>query len=1354
MPPSASPFSVTVTAQDPFSNASGVIQATGVSLVKDVGTGVLSSGHGHDRERPERGHPLDGHLLVAETGVQIHATRTSGATLTEQPECHDSPSSPAPRWNMTPLALTVRENKTFTQQFTIVNASGGNTRVVHHDPDRRPDRDHRLGGHAAARRHELGVRPERYHRPVLAELQASSPQHPPQARRSSFSITATSGAPAATVLWAASQRLDQHARPTPRWRTNCSTGSSSYTPQIAYTVTANVVPSVPTPQTPVDGTTTSDKTPDFVWNLSTDPDNDPITYRIEIATDAGFSNVVFSASGLGSSTFTVPNLQALTDGTYFWHVRAADDLGSSAYSAARQLTIDSTGPSVTIDQANTQSDPTTVGPIHFTVVFSEPVSDFATGDVSFTGSTAGGALVGAVTGSGTTYDVAVSGMDASGTVVASIGAGVASDAVGNPNDASTSTDDSVGWILDVTPPTVMSIAAIDASPTNALNVSWSVTFSEPVTGVDAGDFALVPGGGITGAGNIVVTPVDATTYTVSADTGTGNGTLGLDLADDDSIADLASNPLGGSGAGNGDFSGDVITITKDIAPTATSQSPTTAEDTALPITPAATDPESDPLTFKITSLPAHGTLSDGGTDISAAPHTLTGALVYTPAPNFNGSDSFGFVANDGTFDSLAPATVSITVTPVDDVPVATADSYTTDEDTAKIVAAPGVLGNDSDVDADGLTADPRHRCHARHARPGQRRLLQLHARGRLQRHRLVHVPRERRHQRQQHRHRLDHRHRGQRHPDLHPGQRTRPWPRISGAASVAWASGISAGPADESGQALDFIVNNDNHSLFSVQPAIADDGTLTYTPAANANGVANLTVRLHDDGGGLDTSAPETLKITVTEVNDDPSAGDDSTTTAEDTTASGIAVLANDNAGPNELGQTLVVTITADPANGTASVNSDGTIDYVPAADFFGADQLTYQICDNGTTNGVATPLCATAKLSITVTSVNDAPTADDDSATTAEDTAANSIDVLTGDSAGPSNESGQILTVTISVAPTHGTASVNSDGTIKYTPAADYNGPDKLTYQVCDDGTPSLCDTADLTITVTEVNDAPTGVTDVLVVSEDHAATPVDVLANDSKGPSNESGQTLTVTNVVQPLHGVVVNNGTNVTYTPAADYNGTDAFTYIVCDNGTDNGVAAPRCSAVVAIVNVTVDSVNDVPDVLGDSATVAEDHVYDSGSTSVLDNDSDLHGGAVNEDNIPLTAVLGVQAVHGTVVLDDTGTFTYTPDADYFGPDSFTYMAVDALDGMSAPATVSITVTAVNDAPIADDDSATTSEDTANDSIDVLSGDVAGPINENTQTLTVTIDTPPTTAAPRSTATAPSSTRRTRTSTAPTR
>src|SRR5207237_1196186 len=126
------------------------------------------------------------------------------------------------------------------------------------------------------------------------------------------------------------------------------------------------------------------------------------------------------------------------------------------------VTFDITAPTVTINQAATQVDPTNTSPIHFTVVFSEAVNDFATGDVSLSGTA--GATTAIVTGSGTTYDVAVSGMTVSGTVIANIAAGKAHDVAGNANTASTSVDNTVTF--DVIAPTVtINQAATQADPT-------------------------------------------------------------------------------------------------------------------------------------------------------------------------------------------------------------------------------------------------------------------------------------------------------------------------------------------------------------------------------------------------------------------------------------------------------------------------------------------------------------------------------------------------------------------------------------------------------------------------------------------------------------------------------------------------------------------------------------------------------------------------------------------------------------------------------------------------------------------------------------------------------------------------
>jgi VCBS repeat-containing protein len=131
----------------------------------------------------------------------------------------------------------------------------------------------------------------------------------------------------------------------------------------------------------------------------------------------------------------------------------------------------------------------------------------------------------------------------------------------------------------------------------------------------------------------------------------------------------------------------------NTAPVADAQAVTTAEDTPVAVTLTGSDLDGDTLTYSVTGGPTNGTLS------GTAPN-----LTYTPNANYNGADSFTFVVNDGTVDSAA-ATVSITVTPVNDAPVAADDAYTTSEDIALTVAAPGVLVNDTDVDVgDTLTA--------------------------------------------------------------------------------------------------------------------------------------------------------------------------------------------------------------------------------------------------------------------------------------------------------------------------------------------------------------------------------------------------------------------------------------------------------------------------------------------------------------------------------------------------------------------------------------------------------------------------------------------------------------------------
>ena len=226
-------------------------------------------------------------------------------------------------------------------------------------------------------------------------------------------------------------------------------------------------------------------------------------------------------------------------------------------------------------------------------------------------------------------------------------------------------------------------------------------------------------------------------------------------------------------------------------------------------------------------------------------------------------------------------------------------------------------------------------------------------------------------------------------------------------------------------------------------------------------------------------------------------------------------------------------------------------------------------VTDNGTTNGSPDPKSDTATVSFTITEVNDAPTAVNDTLpNVAEDSGPRTIPfstLTTNDSKGPANESGQTLIVKTVSNPVGGTVSILG-GNVLFTPTADYNGPASFQYTVEDNGTtngvadPLTSGTATASFTITEVNDAPTAVNDPLGnVAEDSGERTIpfaSLTTNDSTGPANESGQTLIVKTVSNPVGGTVSIVGGNVLFTPTADYNGPASFQYTVEDNGTTNG------------------------------------------------------------------------------------------------------------------------------------------------------------------------------------------------------
>jgi len=304
----------------------------------------------------------------------------------------------------------------------------------------------------------------------------------------------------------------------------------------------------------------------------------------------------------------------------------------------------------------------------------------------------------------------------------------------------------------------------------------------------------------------------------------------------------------------------------------------------------------------------------------------------------------------------------------------------------------------------------------------------------------------------------------------------------AGAQTVnGWATGISAGPADESGQSLAFQVGNDNNGLFAVQPAInATTGDLTYTPADDANGSATVTVILQDDGGtangGQDTSAPQTFIITCNAVNDAPVVSD----IPDQTIAEGGSF------APINLDDYVTDVDNADAemtwgysGNSELTVAIDGsrvaTIG-IPNADWYGSETITFRATDPDS-------LFDEDSATFTVTAVNDPPVANDDSDTTPEDTP-----VTTNVVANDTDVDGKVVssTVTIVSGPSNGSVVNNGNGTVTYTPNENFTGSDSFTYTVKDNNGGATSNVATVTITVGPVNDPP-------VANDDSDTTPED---------------------------------------------------------------------------------------------------------------------------------------------------------------------------------------------------------------------------------------------------------------------
>ena len=426
------------------------------------------------------------------------------------------------------------------------------------------------------------------------------------------------------------------------------------------------------------------------------------------------------------------------------------------------------------------------------------------------------------------------------------------------------------------------------------------------------------------------------------------------------------------------------------------------------------------------------------------------------------------------------------------------------------------------------------------------------------------------------------------------------------------------------GQLFDAAVGGLTLGAGSVVPAASNSAIVCFLPNADFNGNTSFTYTAFD--GDVSGSAA-TASVTVTAVVD---IADDTATTNEDTSVN-ILVFGNDT-----FEGTPAITATTNGAHGTVAVNNNGTpgntaddfVVYTPAADFNGTDTFTYTVTSGGVTE--------TATVSVTINAVADIVA---DTATTNEDTAVNIL-VLGNDNF----ESTPAITGITNGA--HGTVAVNINGTagdvtddfVVYTPAADFNGTDTFTYTVTSGG---VTETATVTVTVNAVAD----IVDDTATTNEETAVNILVLANDMfegtpRSPAPRNG-----------THGTVAlnDNGTPgnttddfVVYTPAADFNGTDSFTYTVTSGGDDrdrhrDGDGQRRSPT---------------------SSTTRRPPTRIRRSTSWCSANDTFEG---------TPAITGTtNGAHGTVTVNNNGTpgntaddfVVYTPAADFNGTDTFTY------------------------------------------------------------------------------------------------
>jgi len=485
--------------------------------------------------------------------------------------------------------------------------------------------------------------------------------------------------------------------------------------------------------------------------------------------------------------------------------------------------------------------------------------------------------------------------------------------------------------------------------------------------------------------------------------------------------------------------------------------------------------------------------------------------------------------------------------------------------------------------------------------------------------------------------------------------------------------------------------------VITTQPT---NGTVTVGTDGNVNYVHNNSSTTSDsfaytikDVNGL-TSAPASVTVTVTQAPAPPTAVADSLTVVKGASAT-VNLANNDTAGTAAINRGSIV-ITTQPTNGTVTVGTDGNVNYVHNNSSTTSDSFAYTIKD---VNGLVS---AAATVSVTITANNQAPVAVNDTATVAEGGTA-TISILANDTAPTGGF--DLASIVFTDLPIRGAIVKNADGTVTYTHSGNESTSDTFRYTV--KGTNGVVSNeATVSITITPVNDAPVANNDTASVVEGGSVN-ISVLSNDSDIEGNIDLTSVVI--VSQPANGTVgVNTQTGVVnYVHNGGPSTSDSFTYRYSD--------LQGASSNVATVSITIQR---KPIASNDSLTLARGG---QGTVNLIANDT-----APSGTLSPSSIVITTQPAHGTVTTLGNGQVRYEHNGSNTTSDSFAYTVADSNSNVSVPATVSVTITPVNNPPVTQPDTATVSEGGSVD-INVLSNDTV--TFDGLDPASVTIVTAPT-------------------------